>query len=210
MDREAYLDGLLAEDEVLRGVRERIEARGMRPISVAPGYGRLLTVLVRGCRAREVLEIGALGGYSGICLARGLPEQGGRLTSLELEADYARFAEENLRAAGLGDRVEYRVGPALDGMEALEREGRRFDFFFVDADKENYPAYLDLALRLARPGALIAADNALLQDRVLDPDDTSDAAGAMRRFDLAFSRHPRLTSVILPAYDGLGLAVVDG
>lgn len=209
MEREAYLDELLDEDAVLRGVRERSEAQGLSPISVAPGYGRLLTVLVRACRARDVLEVGALGGYSGVCLARGLGP-GGRLLSLEIEEEYARFAAESLRAAGLGDRVEYRVGPALESMRALEREGRRFDFFFVDADKEGYPGYLALALRLARPGALLAADNALWHDRVLDPADTSEAAEAVRRFNRELSRHPRLTSVVLPAYDGLALAVVDG
>lgn len=209
MDREAYVEELLAEDAELRAVRERSEAAGLRPISVVPGYGRLLTVLVRACRAREVLEIGALGGYSGICLARGLGP-GGRLTSLEIEEEYARFAAERLRGAGFGDRVEYRVGPALESMRALEGEGRRFDFFFVDADKEGYPAYLEAALRLARPGALIAADNALWSDRVLDPSDTSEAAEAMRRFNRELARHPRLASVVLPAWDGMALAVVDG
>ncbi|HEX2191206.1 MAG TPA: O-methyltransferase [Longimicrobiaceae bacterium] len=209
MDREAYLEGLLDEDAVLRGVRERSEAGGLPPISVAPGYGRLLTVLVRACRAREVLEVGALGGYSGICLARGLGPDG-RLMSLEVEEAYARVAAESLRAAGLGDRVEYRVGPALESMRALEGEGRRFDFFFIDADKESYPGYLELALRLARPGALVAADNALWHDRVLDPGNVSAPAEAMRRFNRELSRHPRLTAVVLPAYDGLALAVVDG
>lgn len=209
MDREAYLEELLDEDPVLRGVRERSEAAGLPPISVAPGYGRLLTVLVRGCRARDVLEVGALGGYSGICLARGLGE-GGRLVSLEIEEEYARLAAGSLREAGLGGRVEHRVGPADLSMEALEREGRRFDFVFIDADKESYPRYLELAVRLARPGALLAADNALWHDRVLDPGDTSAAAEAMRRFGRELARHPRLTSVVLPAYDGLALAVVDG
>ncbi len=103
--------------------------------------------------AQKVLEIGALGGYSGICLARGLDAEG-RLTSLELKDDYAQLAHRHLTEAGLGDKVEYRVGEALDSLKLLEEEGRRFDFFyFIDADKGNYPNYLEYAIRLSNPGA---------------------------------------------------------
>jgi len=210
MDAERYAAAMVPEDDALRRVHERIAEHGMPQISVAPVYGRLLTLLVAASGARDVLEIGALGGYSGICLARGLGE-GGRLVSLERDPEYARLAEQNVRDAGLGGRValEYRVGDAHATLADLAHEGRRFDFFFIDAEKEGYPAYLDAALALARPGALIAADNAILHGRVLDPADGSEAARALRDFNRELTGHPRLTAVILPAYDGLALARVS-
>lgn len=204
---EAYVDSLYPEDPDLARVQAGIRARKMPEISVRPGYGRLLTLLVRLSGARRALEIGALGGYSGICLARGLPA-GGRLVSLELDPEYAGVAREHLVAAGLGDRVEYRVGPALESLAALYRAGERFDFFFIDADKENYPNYLDWALRLANPGAVIVGDNILMQGESLDPGITDPDVGAMRRFNARVATDPRLESALLPGYDGLAIARV--
>ncbi|MCL5116877.1 MAG: O-methyltransferase [Firmicutes bacterium] len=155
--------------------------------------------------SKSILEIGALGGYSGVWLARGLPE-GGRLTSLELRPDYRDVAEANLRRAGLADRVSYRVGPAADSLEALRADGARFDFFFIDADKDNYPLYLDYALALAEPGALITADNTLQGGRVFDPKAQSSAVEAIRRFNQRVAEHPELTSLLLPIGDGLTVA----
>jgi predicted O-methyltransferase YrrM len=210
MDAERYATELIHEDDALQRVREKIAEHGMPQISINPVYGRLLTLLVATSGAREVLEIGALGGYSGICLARGL-SSGGRLVSRERDADYARFAEQNVRDAGLGGRItlEYRVGDAHESLAALRHERHRFDFFFIDAEKEGYPAYLDAALTIARPGALIVADNAIYHGRVLDPADGSDATRAMRDFNRELMTHPRLTAVILPAFDGLALARVN-
>jgi caffeoyl-CoA O-methyltransferase len=208
MSPEDYLQDLLAEDEVLRRIRERSVEAGLPQIAIQPVYGRLLTLLVAASGAREVLEIGTLGGYGAACLARGLTGEGGVLT-LEISDSNAEVARRNLAAAGLADRVEVRVGDAHDSLQTLEQEGRRFHFFFVDADKESYPRYLEACLRLARPGALIAADNALFHGRVVDPQDGSDAARALRAFNRAVMSDPRLTSVILPAFDGLALARVD-
>lgn len=202
---EQYVESLYAADEHLKKVEESIRARNMPEISIASGYGRLLTLLVKMCGAKQVLEIGALGGYSGICLARGLGADG-RLTSLELERDYADLAHRNLTEAGLGDKVEYRVGPALDSLEQLEREGRRFDFFFIDADKGNYPNYLDWAIKLGNPGAIIVGDNALMHGRTMDPAVTSPSVEAMRTFNRRIASDPRLDSTLLPAYDGLVVA----
>jgi caffeoyl-CoA O-methyltransferase len=209
MDRDEYLDGLLGEDEVLRHVRERIAELGMPSISIRPMYGRLLTILVAASDAREVLEIGLLGGYSAICLARGL-RNGGRVTSLELRDDYAAVAAEHLAHAALRDQVEIRVGVARESLAALAAEGRSFDFVFIDADKESYPHYLEAALRIANPGALIVADNALYHGRVLDPQDGSEPARALREFNRRVMTDSRLTSAILPAYDGLAIARVAG
>ncbi|WP_018750454.1 class I SAM-dependent methyltransferase [Paenibacillus sanguinis] len=205
---EQYGDELYASDEVLERVTQSIVESGLKDVSIAPGYGRLLTLLVKLARASSVLEIGALGGYSGICLARGLPAEGGRLLSLELKEENAELARRNLQEAGFGHIVSYRVAPALSSLEILEREGERFDFFFIDADKENYPNYLEYAIKLANPGALIAGDNIMLRGRTLNPDKNGPSVQAMRRFNEAIARDERLISTLLPAYDGLALAMV--
>jgi len=204
---EQYANGVYPPDPDLTRAQEGIREAGMPEISIAPGYGRLLTMLVRMSGARDVLEIGALGGISGICLARGLSTEG-KLTSLELKAEYAQVAHRHMAAAGLGERVEYRLGDAAASLAELEAEGRRFDFFFIDADKEGYPVYLDYAIRLARPGAVIAGDNTLLRGRVADPAKNGPSVLAMRAFNERMATDERLISTILPAYDGLTLAMV--
>lgn len=204
---ELYVDRLLGEDEDLARVHAKIEALGMPQISIASGYGRLLTALVRMSGAENVLEIGALGGYSGICLARGLRE-GGRLTSLELLQNYADVAQGNLEAAGLGDRVTYVVGDAKESLAVLEKEGRTFDFFFIDADKESYPEYLEWAIKLGNPGAVITGDNALLHGRAIDPDKNGPSVLAMRKFNEAMTNDERLIGTLVPAYDGLAIATI--
>ncbi|MGG4554030.1 class I SAM-dependent methyltransferase [Paenibacillus humicus] len=204
---EQYSEELYAEDEQLNKVKQSIEDSGIRDVSVVPGYGRLLTLLVKSSGAKSALEIGALGGYSGICLARGLSE-GGKLVSLELKEENAALARSNMAAAGYGEIVDYRVGPALDSLIELERQGQRFDFFFIDADKENYPVYLEYAIKLALPGAIIAGDNTLLRGRTLNPDKNGPAVLAMRKFNEMIARDERLLSTFLPAFDGLALALV--
>lgn len=206
-NQEEYSEQLYTEDELLLQVKAAIAANGMPEVSIAPGYGRLLTMLVTLSRSARLLEIGALGGYSGICLCRGLQQQGS-LTSLELRAEYAALAEGHLQQAGFGDRVEYKIGPALDSLKLLEAQGQRYDFFFIDADKENYPNYLEYAIRLASPGAIIAGDNIFLRGRTLNPEKNGPAVQAMRRFNEMIASDPRLTSTLLPAYDGLALAMV--
>ena len=131
-----------------------------------------MTLLVRMSGAKKVLEIGALGGYSGICLARGLHEEG-KLLSLEINAEFADTARAHLEAAGLGHKVEYRIGDAKETLRELEQEGETFDFFFIDADKAAYPFYLEMALKLAEPGAVIVADNTLMRGKTVDPNQTS-------------------------------------
>lgn len=202
-----YVNQLYPEDEELQLVIEAIREHGMPEVSVAPAYGRLLTLLVQTAGARNTLEIGALGGYSGICLCRGLPADG-KLTSLELKEEYAALAGAHLEKAGFKDRVEYRIGPAADSLAALKREGRTFDFFFIDADKENYPLYLEYAMELANPGALIAGDNCFLRGRTLNSEKNGPSVQAVRRFNEIIATDERLVSTLLPAYDGLILARV--
>ncbi|RIX54035.1 O-methyltransferase [Paenibacillus nanensis] len=206
---EQYVDSLYKRDEQLERVKEGIASRGMPSISVADGYGRLLTMLVRMTGASKLLEIGALGGYSGICLARGLSD-GGSLLSLELLPEYAEVARAHLTEAGFGDKVDYKIGDARKSLEELKAEGRKFDFFFIDADKEGYPAYLDYALELAEPGALIVGDNILLRGRTVNADKQGPSVLAVRSFNERIATDERLESTILPGYDGLAIARVKG
>lgn len=204
---EQYMDELLQEDPLLIQIKQTIREKGMPEVSVAPGYGRLLTMLVQLTRAEQVLEIGALGGYSGVCLGRGLTSTG-HITSLELQADYAELARQHMTLAGFGEQVEYRIGEAIHSLEQLKQEGKQFDFFFIDADKGNYLNYLEYAITLARPGAIIAGDNLLLRGRTLNPDKNGPAVQAVREFNRRMVTDPRLTGTLLPAYDGLALAMV--
>lgn len=204
---EQYIDGLYHTDDDLQRVVEAIASHDMPQISIPAGYGRLLTILVKMSGAKRILEIGALGGYSGICLARGLGSDG-RLLSLELKDDYAKVAHANLQAAGLGDKVSYRTGDAKQSLQELIDAKERFDFFFIDADKGGYPFYLQSALQLAQPGAIIVGDNTLQGGRIKDILNESPSVLAMREFNHTMATHPKLNSTILPAYDGLAIARV--
>jgi caffeoyl-CoA O-methyltransferase len=206
---QSYVEALYEKDPMLEKVKEGIRARNMPEISVAAGYGRLLTMLVKMVGAKHVLEIGALGGYSGICLARGL-QDGGKLVSLELKQEFADTAKIYLQEAGLGELVEYRVGEAQVQLEKLKDEGKKFDFFFIDADKVNYPNYLEWALQLANPGAIIIGDNTLMHGRVPDASVSKASVQAMREFNRRIAEDPRLESTVLPAYDGLAIARFRG
>lgn len=203
------MNELIEEDELLLQIKTTIRENKMPEVSVEPGYGRLLTLLVQMSGARSVLEIGALGGYSGVCMARGM-NAGGRIVSLELRPDYAEVAQEHMRLAGYGDQVEYRIGEAIHSLAQLQQEGQRFDFFFIDADKLNYVNYLDYALELATPGAIIVGDNLLLRGRTLNLERNGPAIQTVREFNRRMASDPRLTGTLLPAYDGLAIARVKG
>jgi caffeoyl-CoA O-methyltransferase len=205
MTAEQYVESLYAADPDLDRVVQAIQSHGMPEISVAPAYGRLLTLLVKLSGAKHALEIGALGGYSGICIARGLAP-GGRLISLERDPGFAELAKRNLTEAGLGEQVEYRIGEALDGLEQLQKEGATFDFFFIDADKANYIHYLEWGIKLGHSGAVIVGDNALMRGRTVDPKVSAGSVRKMREFNQAIATDPRLESTILPGYDGLCIA----
>ncbi|GLX69299.1 O-methyltransferase [Paenibacillus glycanilyticus] len=207
MTDEQYVDGLYSEDQDLIRTKQGIAERGMPDISIADGYGRLLTMLAKMNGAKTALEIGALGGYSGICIARGLAE-GGLLTSLELKAEYAEVAKVHMTEAGLGDVVEYRIGDARESLVKLQEEGRKFDFFFIDADKEGYPLYLEHAIALSNPGAVIIGDNILLRGRTTDPAKEGPSVKAVRSFNQQIASDERLMSTVLPGYDGLAIAIV--
>ncbi|MDP4553245.1 O-methyltransferase [Alkalihalobacillus macyae] len=203
LNHDEYIHNLFGnEDTALQTVKESIQKKGMPSISVQPEVGRFLSFLVSIKNPRNVMEIGALGGYSGIMLAGAL-ENEGSLTSLELEDSYAAVAKDNLTKAGLGDKVKYVIGPALQNMESLLSAGQQYDFFFIDADKVNYPNYLEMALKLAVPGAVIVADNTLQGDRIFDENVKDDNVEAIRTFNNMMANDDRIESIMLPLCDGL-------
>jgi predicted O-methyltransferase YrrM len=213
---DAYLaDLLLADDPIMEKVQADSQAAGLPAIQVSPMQGRLLEVYARSVRARRILEIGTLGGYSTIWLARALPA-GGTLLTLELEPRHAEVARDNLALAGVADRVEIRVGTALDSLAALVAAGvEPYDVVFIDADKQGYPDYLTASLALTRPGSVIIADNVVRQGLVLDPDSTDDRVPAVRRFIEMLAAEPRLDATVLQTvgvkgHDGLAIALVTG
>lgn len=213
---DSYIDSLFAPpDPILdAAVRASVDA-GMPQIQISPGQGKFLYLLAKLRGAKRILEIGTLAGYSTIWLARALPA-GGKLVSLEYSPEHANIARANVARAGLGDRVEIVVGPALETLPQLQARGEApFDIAFLDADKESYPAYLEWALRLARPGSLILADNVIRGGAVLDPTTRDAMAQGARAFNTALAANPCLESIVLQqvgikGHDGLAVALVKG
>lgn len=205
---------LLVADPVLERVLAANAAAGLPAIDVSPAQGKLLNLLVRMCGARRVLEIGTLGGYSTIWMARGLPPEG-RVVTLEFSPHHAATAEANIAAAGLAGRIEVRVGAAAETLPVLAAEGAGpFDFIFIDADKPSNPVYLDWAVRLARPGTVIVLDNVVRNGAVADTQSTdANVLGSRAGFDF-FHEHPRLDATALQTvggkgYDGFAVAIVS-
>ncbi|WP_391118335.1 O-methyltransferase [Psychrobacillus sp. L3] len=205
----SYIDSVFHnQDALLEEVISSIEENGMPSISVSPSSGKLLTMLISISGAKNVLEIGALGGYSGICLARGFDREG-KLTSLELEERYAQLAHSNLSKAGFGDQVSYITGAALQSLEKLVGDNKRFDFFFIDADKDNYENYLEYCISLADSGALIVTDNVLAGGSVADQGAKPKRyTELMKKFNEIVANHPQLESVIIPIGDGMTISKV--
>ncbi len=203
---EGYLrEQFAVEDDVLIAIRENIAARGLPQMTINPEEGRFLEFIVAASGARLALEIGTLGGYSGTWIARGLPDDG-RLITLEQDSERASVADENFRLAGLAERVEIRVGDAHQLLPELSTEGP-FDFVFIDAEKEGYPAYLDWALENLRPGGVVAGHNAFGRGGVANEADTSARIEALRTFNRRLAEDPRMVSLIFPAGDGTAFAV---
>jgi predicted O-methyltransferase YrrM len=208
-------DLLIARDEKLDAALAANRKAGLPAIDVSRLQGKFLELLVRISGARRILEIGTLGGYSTIWLARGLPE-GGRIVTLEFDPHHAEVARANLEHAGVLDRVDLRVGRAIDTLPKLENTADSpFDLIFIDADKESYPEYLDWTLRLSRVGTVIVADNVVRDGRVVEADCDDERVQGVRRFTERLAAEPRLNATVLQnvgtkGYDGLALAVVVG
>ena len=202
-----YIQTLFAaEDELLRELRAEIARRGLPEIYISPDQGRLMQVLLAAIGARRVLEIGTLGGYSTLWIARALPDEG-RVLTLEIDPDRAAFARDFARRAGLDPVIQVRVGAALDLIPTITADEPPFDACFIDADKARYPDYLDHALRLVRPGGLILADNTLWAGRVLENPPQSDETRAIQTFNRRLAASDQLLATIIPIRDGLAVAV---
>lgn len=193
------------EDDVLRAARERSAAAGLPLIHVGAMDARHLEVVARAVGAVKAVEIGTLGGYSGISIARGLAV-GGRLWTLELEHDRAELARANFAAAGVGERVIVLVGPALDNLPAVATHGP-FDLVFIDADKGNYGAYLDWAADHLRPGGVVLGDNAFAWGGVVGDEAPSDDAAAIRAFNASLAGDGRFRATMWPTAEGLAMGV---
>ena len=211
---DEYIDELLVgQDDGLRGALAASDAAGLPSISVTPAQGKVLNLLARSIGARAILEIGTLGGYSTIWLARGL-QPGGRLITIEADEKHAAVARENIARANLAASVDLRIGRALDMLPSIEREGLGpFDLVFIDADKPNTPDYFKWALRLARIGTLILIDNVVRNGGVADADSQDPAVVAMRRVLAMVASEPRVSATVLQTvgekgYDGLALVLV--
>lgn len=209
-----FEEKLIPRDEALgAALANNVDAK-LPAIDVAANQGKLLGLLAQLQGARTILEIGTLGGYSTIWLARALPE-GGRLVSLELSPEHARVAQENIVRAGLEAVVEIRVGKAVDSLAQLAAEGHPpFDFIFIDADKPSYTDYLHGSLKLSRPGTVIVADNVVRWGEVANPESQDSSVQGVRRFTEALAAEPRLSATAIQTvgskgYDGFVLARVN-
>jgi predicted O-methyltransferase YrrM len=203
---------LHTEDPALTAARAAADAAAMPRIEVSAQHAKLLTLLARSTGATRVLEIGTLAGYSTIALARGIGPDG-RVVTLEYKPAHADVARASLLRADVADRVEIIVGAALDSLPGLASRGDRFDFFFIDADKENNPAYVEWAIRLATPGALIVVDNIARNGRVLDPAPDDHQARAVHDMFVMMGEHPRLDTAAIQTvgtkgWDGFAVALV--
>jgi len=214
-DVDAYIcDLLLPSDPALDDALADSAAAGLPAISVTPAQGKLLALLVQLCSARTILEVGTLGGYSTIWLARGMAA-GGRLVTLESDPRHAEVARANLARAGLSDAVDVRLGAALDSLPRLAAESvGAFDLTFIDADKANNPEYFDWALRLSRPGSVIVVDNVVRSGAVTDVDSTDPATVGTRRLIEVMGTELRVDATVIQTvgskgYDGFAVAVVN-
>ena len=211
---DRYLnDTLIPPDSILEAALAANAAANLPAIDVSPSQGKLLQLLAETQRAHRILEIGTLGGYSTINLARALPP-GGKLITLELDPHHAEVALANIAHAGLAHAVELRLGPALDSLAQLHAEHvEPFDLIFLDANKDGYPDYLTAALKLARPGTLILADNVIRDGEVIDPNSTDPNVQGVRRFLELLAANPRISSTAVQTvgskgYDGFAIARV--
>ncbi|MGD6818480.1 O-methyltransferase [Metabacillus sp. 113a] len=208
---EYFSTKLHPDDPVMEDVLKANAEADLPAIDVAPNQGKLLFLLAKMKGAKSILEIGTLGGYSSIWLARALPEDG-HLTTLEYEPKHAEVAEKNIQKAGLADKISVLVGPALDTLPTLSK---KFDFIFIDADKPNNPNYLKRALDLAEPGAVIIGDNVVREGEVMEESSGDPSIIGVREFIQLLADDPRIDSTGIQTvgskgYDGFAIGVVKG
>lgn len=212
---DKYISDLLApEDKALTDAIKSLDSEGLPQHSVSANQGKFLQVMMIVCNAKKVLELGTLGGYSTIWLARALPDNG-KIITIEVDKHHADVAQKNIENAGLSQKIDLRVGKALDILPQIIAENdERFDMIFIDADKPPYTEYFDFALQLSRPGTLIICDNVIREGKVLDNNSEDDKVQGVQRLNKMLSENKRVTATILHTvgvkeYDGMAIAVVN-
>jgi caffeoyl-CoA O-methyltransferase len=197
------------QDDVLRRLAEETERMGdIAVMQIGPDEGAFMTLLVRAIGARRALEVGTFTGYSAICIARGLPDDG-ELVACELSEDYAKTASRYFDEAGVSDRIDLRLGPALETLRAMPAS-EAFDFAFIDANKDDYPDYYEECLARLRPGGVIAVDNVLGAGRVVDPDPEDEQARGIVELNERLATDERVDIAMVPIADGVTLALKRG
>ncbi|MEH1873817.1 O-methyltransferase [Nostoc sp.] len=207
-----FTDLLVPPDPALDAALQTSAAAGLPPHNVSPNQGKLLLLLAQIQGVRSILEIGTLGGYSTIWLARALPRKG-RLITLEADPKHAEIARANIAYAGLSDIVDLRLGQALSTLPQIAAEGHTFDLIFIDADKPNNPDYFTWALKLSRSGSLIIADNVVRNGAVIDATSSDPSVQGVRRFNELLASEPRVSATAIQTvgskgYDGFAIAIV--
>lgn len=208
LNEELYkyiLDTFVTEDDILKEVVRRTEEKDFPLIQISPELGKFLQMLIIMIGAKKVLEIGTLAGYSAIWMARALPHDG-KLITLEKDKEHARISMEHFKKAGLEGKVQLIEGDAVSSLDSLANE--RFDLVFIDADKVKYPVYFEKAVKMTRKGGIIAADNALRKGDIISKTPDKEVI-ATRKLNEMMSKHPDITSLIIPISDGLTLGVVN-
>jgi predicted O-methyltransferase YrrM len=209
-----FTDALIHPDPEIDAALASNHAAGLPAIDVTALQGRFLELMIRAIGGRRILEIGTLGGYSTIWMARAVGASG-KVITLELEKRHAEIAQRNFGNAGVADRIDLRIGPASESLSALVAAGAApFDFVFIDADKAGYPDYLHYSLKLSRPGTLIIADNVVRDGKVIEPDNPDPNIRGVRRFTEMAAAEPRLSATVLQTvggkgYDGFAIAIVN-
>ena len=198
----------LRESEVLQQLRQETATHRMSQMQIAPEQGQFMALLLRLMAAKKVLEIGVFTGYSALCMASVLPDDG-QLLACDVSEDYTAIARRYWQLAGVDHKIDLRIAPALKTLDALLAEGHAetFDFAFIDADKSNYPHYYERSLQLIRPGGLIALDNVLWSGRVADPNETQTRTERIRTLNQSLHTDKRIDLSVLPIADGLTLAL---
>lgn len=208
-----FMDKLLPKNEQLNAVLQANKAASIPEIDVSPTQGELLYLLAKMKGAANILEIGTLGGYSSICLAKALPREG-KVVTLEINEEYTKVARQNIEKAGYEEKIEVIVGNALETLPELKNEGRLFDFIFIDADKPNNPAYLKWAIQLAHSGAIIVADNVVRDGAITDENSEDERVRGVQQFMELLKEEPRIEATAIQTvgvkgYDGFVLAIVN-
>ena len=210
---DEYLSELFSqEDQVLKETEQSIKEHGMPEHSVSPNQGQFLFLLAKMCGAKRIIEVGTLGGYSTIWLGRAL-EEGGQLTTIEIDSDFAEVAKKNIEKAGLSEKIDIRVGDATNVLRELGEDEPVVDLFFMDADKPNYVTYFNWALKHSRKGTIIVADNVIRDGKVLDENSQDEKVIGVRAYNKMLSKNEKVTSSVLQQvgakeYDGIALSLV--